>query len=220
MRESPRIKRMELRIQSNPTLRLVSISALMTIVSGGLLVAATLLHRASMLAISALPMEVPVAIGLYGFVGILFFVPIGMVGFHILQVGNYGRMGRVSFWTVVMGSIVLGLVLGLGLAGYLRPWENSMLLWLVTRVSALGLVVGFILYGVATLQARVLPRWCALAFIIGLPGAIALMWIRPLFGLGQGASATSIVFGLVWLALGYMLWTRRREAGEYPFRVR
>jgi hypothetical protein len=97
------------------------------------------------------------------------------------------------------------------LAGYLR-WEDHTLLWLVSPVGTLGLVVGFILYGVATLQARILPPWCGIAFMAALPAAIALVWIRPLFGLGAGASTTSILFGLAWLGLGYNLWTRRRES--------
>ena len=148
-------------------------------------------------------------------VGALLLVPIGMVGFHILQMGCYGRIGRVGFWTVVIASIVLGL----GVAGRLW-WENSAPLWLVSPVSTLGLLVGFILYGAATLQARVLPHWCGMTFMAALPAAIALVWIRPVLGLGEGTSTTSILFGVAWLALGYVLWTRRRESGERSSRVK
>jgi hypothetical protein len=81
-------------------------------------------------------------------------------------------------------------------------------------------LVGFVLYGAATLQARVLPLWCAVPFIAALPAAIALVWIRPLLGLGEGASTTSILFGLAWLALGYALYSRGRESGELTSRVR
>jgi hypothetical protein len=146
----------------------------------------------------------------------LFLVPLGMVGFHVLQMGNHGSIGRVGFWTVVIASILLGL----GVALYLR-WEHSTLLWVVSTVSTSGLLVGFILYGAATLQARVLPYWCGMAFMAALPAAIALVWIRPLFGLGAGTSTTSILFGLVWRALGYLLWSRsKEESREHPSRVR
>lgn len=53
--------------------------------------------------------------------------------------------------------------------------------------------VGLILYGAATLQARVLPRWCGLGLIIVPPVAVV-------FGDYGG-----IVFGLLWVALGYVL---------------
>lgn len=43
--------------------------------------------------------------------------------------------------------------------------------WLVA-VGVLGLLVGLVLYGAATLQARVLPRWCGILFIIFMPVGI------------------------------------------------
>ncbi len=196
--------------------RLMHLGGLATIVSGGMLVMVPLLHRAFGLFLSARAGNMVLAVGLYVLLVLgPFLVPLGMGGFHVLQMGNYGRVGRVGFWTVVMASVVLAL----GLAGHLW-WENSALRWLVSPVSTLGLLVGFFLYGAATLQARVLPHWCGMAFMAALPTAIALLWIRPLFGLGAGSSTTSILFGLVWMALGYVLWTRSRESGERPTRVR
>jgi hypothetical protein len=34
-------------------------------------------------------------------------VPVGMVGFHVLQRHTYVRMGRAAFWLVVVGSVVM-----------------------------------------------------------------------------------------------------------------
>ena len=174
-----------------------------------------LLHHIFGLVLSARAGYMAFVVGLYVLVVVaLFLVPIGMVGFHVLQRGSYGRIGRVGSWTVVVASMVLGL----GVAGYL--WrEDSTLPWLVSAVGTLGLLVGFVLYGGATLQARLLPRWCAMAFMVALPAAIALVWIRPVFGLGEGTSTTSILFGLAWLALGYALWSQRRESVEGTARV-
>jgi hypothetical protein len=41
-------------------------------------------------------------------------------------------------------------------------------------LGLLGVMVGFVLYGAATLQARVLPRWCGVGFIAGLPIWVAI----------------------------------------------
>ncbi len=71
----------------------------------------------------------------------------------------------------------------------------------------MGVLVGFVLYGAATLQARVLPRWCGVGLIVGLPVTIAL------------ENYGTILFGLLWLALGYMLWSRRGAPAEQPSRV-
>jgi hypothetical protein len=74
----------------------------------------------------------------------------------------------------------------------------------------LGVLIGFVLYGVATLRARVLPLWVGVAIIVGLPVRIAMFQVDP-WGL--------VVFGLLWLALGYVLWSRREAAAAQPARV-
>jgi hypothetical protein len=163
-----------------------------------------LLHRA-FLVVGFEPAATTVfGIGQYVLVGIaLFLVPTGMVGFHALQKRNYGLMGNAGLWMGIVASVVMAL----GLAGYLR-WGAATLLWLVYPMGAFGLAAGFILYGIATLRAGMLPPWCGIAFAVVLPVAMALVWVRPLLGLGEGSSTTSILFGLVWLGLGYDLWTR------------
>ena len=69
-------------------------------------------------------------------------------------------------------------------------------------------MVGLILYGAATLQAKVLPRWCGIAIIVVLPVTILLGDYGGMF------------FGLVWLALGYMLWSHRGAPSEQRSRAR
>lgn len=132
-------------------------------------------------------------------IGLLLTV-VGMMGLHVLQKENYGRIGRGGFWTVVVAS--LGQVLGtlVLLAG------STALAWLVFPVGVLAVLVGFVLYGAATLQARVLPRWCGVGLIVGLPVAIAL-----------GLYGGNVLFGLLWLALGYLL--LQRAQAEQPSRV-
>lgn len=129
----------------------------------------------------------------------LMLVPVGMVGFHALQRQSYGRIGLAGFWLVVIASLVVAV----GVADYF-VWgdflQEAPPVWL--GWGLLGLLVGFALYGAATLRAGVLPRWCGVAFIGALPVALALsgpLSFASMFG----------VFGLVWLALGYVLWTRR-----------
>jgi hypothetical protein len=75
-------------------------------------------------------------------------------------------------------------------------------------VGELGLLVGLVLYGAATLQARVLPRWCGILFIVFVPVGILLGALQPIWG------------GLVWLALGFALWSQRGVTAEEPSRVR
>jgi hypothetical protein len=46
-------------------------------------------------------------------------------------------------------------------------------------LGLLGVMVGFVLYGAATLQARVLPRLCGVGLIAGLP-----IWVA-IYSVGQ-----------------------------------
>ena len=91
---------------------------------------------------------------------------------------------------------------------------SDALFWLQFPVGGLAVLVGFVLYGVATLQVKVLPRWCGIAFIIAVPVSVAL-------GGAFGSPSVDYVWlGLVWLALGYVLWTRRGTTEQQPSRVR
>jgi general stress protein CsbA len=128
---------------------------------------------------------------------------VGLLGFHALQGRNYGRIGRAGLYTTIAAIVLFELLLVASLFG-----GDVGLSWLVA-VGVLCLLVGLVLYGAATLQARILPRWCGILFIILMPVGILLGDFQPIWG------------GLVWLALGYALWSQRRGmAAEQPTRVR
>jgi hypothetical protein len=130
-----------------------------------------------------------------------------LVGFHALQKENYGHIGRGGFYTSIAGALVQGLAVVVSLlsgGGYLEgPLAGTLF-----PIGFLVLMVGLILYGAATLQARVLPRWCGIGFIIFGPSAF-VPW-----------EYSVVIPGLLLLALGYVLWSRRGTPPEYPSRVR
>ncbi len=135
------------------------------------------------------------------FIAALLLSAVGLVGLHTLQKGSYGRLGRVGLYIALaaVAARVLGAVVFL--AG------SSALEW-ISLPSTLGMLVGFVLYGVATLRTRVLPRWYGLALTAALPVSL------PLAGYG------TILFGLFLLVLGYALWLRRDATTEQPSRAR
>lgn len=130
--------------------------------------------------------------------GILLVV-VGLVGFHELQKGSYGLIGRVGFYTVVAASLIQVA----GLVGFLLG--SAALEWLILA-GGLGSLAGFALYGIATLRAGVLPRWCGVAIIVALPASIPL---------GEYAS---LLFGFIWLTLGYALWSQGRSSAALTAR--
>ena len=69
------------------------------------------------------------------------------------------------------------------------------------------MLVGFVLYGLATLQAGVMPRWYGLALLAAMPVSLPL------------ATYGTALFGPILVVLGYVLWLRK-DTTEQPPRVR
>lgn len=114
----------------------------------------------------------------------------GVYGLHAAQ-GGTGRLGTVGL--IAAAAAAAGQVVGLllFLAG------SEALIWLVFPVGFLLVPLGLVLYGVATLRAGTLPRWCGWALVV-------VPVLAVVFGDYGG-----ILFGLMWLVLGYVLFSRR-----------
>ena len=94
---------------------------------------------------------------------------------------------------------------------------NETLLWLSFPVGAVLLLAGFLLLGISTLWAGVLPRWCGVALIGALPLTAV---VGGVLGAERDADYPGVVvMGLVWLAVGYALWARSGATSERPSRV-
>ncbi len=127
----------------------------------------------------------------------------GLVGLHARQVGSYGRSGTAGFLVAFAGAAVLcvGQATSAIFAG------NSTLGWLFDDPGYGFLVginlflVGLLVLGIATLRAGELPRWCGL----GLIGVVVL----SIFGAIVSAGGAFVMVGLVWIALGYALWSEK-----------
>jgi hypothetical protein len=62
----------------------------------------------------------------------------------------------------------------------------------------------------------VLPRWCGVAFIVAVPGALASTIALALIVPQSVFTSMFIIFGIAWLALGYALWARREARVVQP----
>lgn len=138
--------------------------------------------------------------GLVSFAAILL-TAVGLAGFHAFQKGSYGRLGQGGFYAAIAGSLVMIGAVTTSLfagGGYLEePFAGA-----AFGTGFLVLMVGWIIFGAATLRAKVLSLWCGVAFIV----------VGPQGLLPTGDYAGVVVAGLVWMALGYALWTRREDA--------
>lgn len=131
---------------------------------------------------------------------------VGVVGFHAVQKHHYGRTGQTGLFLVAAGVLAqtaFSLAFGLGL-------EIAVIEMLFIAPFFL-LAIGFIVYGVATLLARVFPRWVGVLFIAipvtMLASTMVFIFLEAYAGVG---------YGLILLALGYALWSKGGEATTEP----
>ncbi len=130
---------------------------------------------------------------------------VGAAGLHILQRERYGRLGLAGSSVSVLGFVFQFVALSLPTSGVFTVF--------LLLVGVLAPFVGLVLLGVASLQARALPRWVSVLLIGGLPVVVVL---GALLGVGVGAATLGIFWGLV----GYTLLSVSRAQIERPARVR
>ncbi len=125
---------------------------------------------------------------------------------HAVQEGRDGLLGRVGSASIVVGAVAAFL-------GALAVATGSTsLAWPLFIAGGILLLAGLVVLGLASLRARVLPRWCGVALILALPLTGGLLQAQTQTNSGDYPGV--IVVGLLWLGLGYVLWSRRATAQQ------
>ena len=109
------------------------------------------------------------------------------------------RLSLVGMWLAVLGVFT----------DYWVPIPPGFLLVLV---GTLPLVVGFVLLGVGLRRGGAIPLWVTLVIIGAAVGSIPVMFFL-IFHLPSGPLLT---FHVIWIALGYVLWSQRSGTTEHP----
>ena len=148
----------------------------------------------------------------------LFFVA-GLVGFHRKQRERSGKLGKIGFVVGLLGVVTM--LLG-NIAEF---WVFELFYgtqqpgWAMMGAGFMMLPIALILFGLATVKARVFSGWRrAVPLVFGLTlvllilAGIAVMLVsgsRTQEGL-LGAMLLTIAAG--WVVLGYALWSEQTEA--------
>jgi hypothetical protein len=155
------------------------------------------------------------------------FLLLGLPGLYAAQSERAGRLGLVSFLMLFFGTLFFAVHNNSGfIAPVLAAQAPAMLdainayppvaalnwLWIV------GFFLGFILFGIATLRARVLPRQIGILMIIGSPlqlvgGVLSQFVFEPLF-IVVILGSVALGLGLAWA--GYSLWSQKEEVVLQP----
>lgn len=125
-----------------------------------------------------------------------------LVGLHVRQAPDYGRLGTAGFVVAFVGVACVVLLTVIWLFTAYEVGEG-VILDILEIPASLGMLAGFPLLGVATFRARVLPRWCGV-LLIAYPAVFLLA-----FFLVDFYGEARVLLGLPWLALGYALWSEK-----------
>ena len=125
-------------------------------------------------------------------------VMVGFLGLHVAQRRSYGQLGKAGFVTAVVG-LVLALAGSVGEFWVFttQPYGEANgrdASWTIYLLGHLVLAIGSVLFGVATVRAKVLARKPAMMF--ALLGGFA---VAPFFG--------ALIFAVPFVWLGYALWS-------------
>ena len=132
-----------------------------------------------------------------------------LLGLRARQTPRYGWLGTVGFALAFLGSALLCAITVIAMIT--KDALGEAVLGSIFISGVLGWLVGFPLLGIATLRARVVPRWVGVLLIAYFP---LFAYLLSSYGWG------GIALGLLWLALGYALLSASGAAAQEPSRVR
>jgi hypothetical protein len=212
------------------TAKLIRWSGLSLMLGGIIGAVGLLIHPPADTAVYALyPLWVPAHL-LAGIASLL--IALGLVGLYARQLEKVGLAGLIGFVLTFVG-----ITLGGGVAIFIDvvvfpfsaarglDWLNtpngalrtSSAFQLTAGLGALSLLLGLLLFAIATLRARLLPRWGAWLVILSIPlgivagviisfvGALSPENLQTLFDIVVG------VLSLGWVAWGWALWSEKTE---------
>jgi hypothetical protein len=150
----------------------------------------------------------------YGKVALFIFLGFlaGLLALHARQAPHAGGLEKWSFRVALVGTVLTSL--GIIGAFWVGAVDFSYFAFLVP--GQLLMTVGWTLFGIGTLRAKVAPRLGAWLLIVGgFPGFIVIAQL-----LGQHNSMGGLLVALAWMVLGCALWTQRGLPAEHHQRVR
>jgi len=200
------------------TAKLIRWSGLISILTGVLYAIAALLHPVGEdLAAFTSPNWIPAHL-VYWIAAMLMLF--SLIGLYARQAEKAGWLGLVGFVLALIGTAFVGTIFVI--VSTVVPLVAAEAPALFERAAtpptasvlivALGYGVGYILFGVATMRAGILPRWSGLLLIIGVAFFMiseSAPFVRNLSHVIVTAGDVMFGLGLVWM--GYALWSEKRK---------
>jgi hypothetical protein len=153
------------------------------------------------------------------FVAVIVLALLGLVGLYASQPEETGTLGLIGFLVAFIGTVMTAGLLWS--AAFVGPWlaeaapelldtEPAGLFAAGFMLSLVLLALGWLLFGLASLQARVLPRGAAILLMVGSVLFFVIFLLE--------VPGSSVVFGAALAWMGYTLWSGDGEpaASSHP----
>lgn len=146
---------------------------------------------------------------------VLVLLLVGLAGAHALQRRTYGWLGTAGF---AVASVGLGAMIAGNAAEFWAFTEEAYgpgslrdAAWAVFGLGMFVFYAGSVLFGIATLRAKMLPRPGALLLLIWFPAGFLINGLLQLAGVPEELSFSGLtgLCGVGWVILGYALWFGR-----------
>ena len=148
---------------------------------------------------------------------------VGLVGLYARQAEKAGILGLIAFLLTFLSiapryawewieTFVFPMIAQAAprLLDHPEPVPAANVFGAVDFSSVLLLLVGVLLFGVASLRARVLPRWAALLVLVGAVLDLVMTFVGVDFPFAAAVAGP----GLAWM--GYAVWSHKQATVESP----
>ncbi|WP_338450999.1 hypothetical protein R4Z09_03495 [Niallia oryzisoli] len=135
------------------------------------------------------------------------FIIIGTAGIYLYQAGKAGILGFIGFLITTVGNILVCTMVMISLFVNTALKDPQILeqelpgpVVPIRLIMIITLNLGYILFGIATLRAKMLPRWGGALMIL-----LVLMTFIP-----YTDYLFAVVWGLFHIGLGWAVWSRSK----------
>lgn len=149
-------------------------------------------------------MDNTIALLIGGITGSVFII-LGTVGIYLFQAEKIGIPGFIGFILTYLGNVIVCSMLVVTLFVKTAIMQPQLLeqdlpgpIGSIRLIMFIGMSVGYILLGVVTLRAKMLPSWAAVLMIL----FVVLPFI-PFTG-----DYLAAVWGLIYIGLGWAVWSK------------
>lgn len=121
----------------------------------------------------------------------------GTFGLYLAQAKEAGKFGFIAFAVMELGLILVTCTVWSSML-HVSPWE-----WGIVKGFEIGSgMLGMLLFPIASLRARVLPKWACFAML-------AMLLVGPIF-----EKFVALVWGIAYIGLGYAVWSGKTRSAS------